>query len=127
MEFLDKSETMFQTNLSTSDRLDKFLINGIQRSYTLDSDQITTRSLTIPESYRNQNIPLPSLDSSFQLDERIIAENNLISPAAVFDNTDELEIAEAERQNQKDQPSTLLKHTYSYTAKRRPTRVRSPK
>lgn len=117
MQFLQDSEDRFKSNLSNAEEIDKFLIDGLERSYTIDSANKVKRTNTIPEDYREKNIPMPPLEFSYKINEETIKQNNLISPAAIFDHIEDLTKAKMMRKSMQDIPSTLNKTTLSAQAK----------
>lgn len=120
MRFLDTSQSTFMTHFKNAEVVDRFLSESLERSYTIDSEGFQKRKATIPEQYREKNIPLPPIHSSFKLDETVIRANNLVSPGAIFDHVDELTRAQARRKEQIAQPSTLEQTTSSMLAKKKP-------
>ena len=134
MNFLDSSEKRFQENVSNADLVDRLLVDGLERSYTIDADNLKKRKMTIPEKYREEHenveqheVPLPPIHSSYQINEEVIAKNNLISPAAIFDHVEDLTKAKSLRKSMQEVPTTLTKTTASTKMKQKELKIREPK
>ena len=123
MKFLDDSQTTFKSKLENVNLVDKELAVGLTRSYTLDSEALGDRRATIPAGYRDKDIPLPPINPSYQVDEAMIKQNNLISPEEIFGFVDDLTIAQNLRQGNrevKSRENTLNQATSSMLAKQHP-------
>ena len=128
MTFLDSSEKKFNSKIENAEEVEKFLNEGLERSYTIDSKNVLLRSLEIPKNYRDQKtnkplIPLPPIASSYTIDEATIIKNHLISPAAIFDHVPALDQAKMVRKSLQNVPSTLMKGTTSQLLKASETKI----